>query len=86
MVGVICSSFLRICLEQISKLRKERKIKLSLEEIWPLMSECYEQCLENQLVDASTATKKEYDDDGDLIVCWLSSKRKVTKINKKAEV
>lgn len=28
--------------------------------------------------DASAAKEKEYDDDGDLIVCWLSSKRKVT--------
>uniref|UniRef100_A0A9I9EGG3 Uncharacterized protein n=1 Tax=Cucumis melo TaxID=3656 RepID=A0A9I9EGG3_CUCME len=44
----------------------------------PFLQECYEQRPENQLEDASTATKKGYDDDDDLIVCWLSSKRKVT--------
>ncbi|TYK11168.1 RNA polymerase II transcriptional coactivator KELP [Cucumis melo var. makuwa] len=42
------------------------------------LQECYEQHLENQVEDASTAKEKGYDNDGDLIVCWLSSKRKVT--------
>ncbi|XP_022985429.1 RNA polymerase II transcriptional coactivator KELP-like isoform X3 [Cucurbita maxima] len=34
--------------------------------------------LQEEAEDASAAKEKEYDDDGDLIVCWLSSKRKVT--------
>ncbi|CAK9324476.1 unnamed protein product [Citrullus colocynthis] len=33
---------------------------------------------QDQPEDVSAAKEKEYDDDGDLIVCWLSSKRKVT--------
>ncbi|KGN53421.1 RNA polymerase II transcriptional coactivator KELP [Cucumis sativus] len=42
------------------------------------LQERSEQHPEDQPEDASAAKEKEYDDDGDLIVCWLSSKRKVT--------
>lgn len=42
------------------------------------LQERSEEQQQDQPEDVSAAKEKEYDDGGDLIVCWLSSKRKVT--------